>query len=192
MVAVSLKNTIAQARAYARDPEHEVENPVYVLLAELPEETVNLLTGDTLVVKFDDETFVANLTVSTTVSGKSVTHEDATEGGVTTRTYSLEDSGVEPIAVTIGGDTDNPLPAGTEPITVDATDGFTLRFAAKQTGVTYILQSAATVDGAFADVTVNGTPVSVTPQAVDDVVVLTDPDVQSTVKFFRVKVVVAP
>ncbi len=101
------------------------------------------------------------------------------------------EANVEPKAVTIGGDADNPLPAGTEPITVDATDGFTLRFAAKQTGVTYILQSAATVDGAFADVTVNGTPVSVTPQAVDDVVELTDPDVQSTVKFFRVRVVVA-
>ena len=102
-----------------------------------------------------------------------------------------DDAAVEPIAVTIGGDAVNKLPAGTDPITLDATDGFTLRFAAKQTGVTYILQSATTVNGAFADVTVNGTPVSVTPLAVDEVVELTDPDTASTVKFFRVKVVVA-
>ena len=102
-----------------------------------------------------------------------------------------EDAAVEPIAVTIGGDAANPLPANKEAITVDATDGFTLRFAAKQVGVTYILQSAPTVDGQFADVTVNGTAVSVTPQAVDEVVELTDPDTASTVKFFRVRVVAA-
>ena len=102
-----------------------------------------------------------------------------------------DDAAVEPIAVTIGGDTTNPLPGDKEPITVDATDGFTLRFAAKQVGVTYILQSATTVNGTFADVEVGGKAVSVTPEAVDEVVELTDPDTASTVKFFRVKVVVA-
>ena len=102
-----------------------------------------------------------------------------------------DDAAVKPIAVTIGGDTTNPLPGDKEPITVDATDGFTLRFAAKQVGVTYILQSATTVNGTFADVEVGGKAVSVTPEAVDEVVELTDPDTASTVKFFRVKVVVA-
>lgn len=101
-----------------------------------------------------------------------------------------EDAAVDPIAVTIGGDAVNALPANVEPITLDA-DGFTLRFAAKQTGVTYILQSATTVNGQFADVTVEGTVVSKTPTAVDQVVELTDPDTASTVKFFRVRVVVA-
>lgn len=98
---------------------------------------------------------------------------------------------LEPIAVTIGGDADDPLPAGTDPITIDATAGFTLRFAAKQTGVTYILQSAATVNGTFADVTIGEAVVSFTPTAVDQVVELTDPDTTSTVKFFRVRVVLA-
>lgn len=101
-----------------------------------------------------------------------------------------EDAAVDPIAVTIGGDAVNALPANVEPITLDA-DGFTLRFAAKQTGVTYILQSATTVNGQFADVTVEDTVVSKTPTAVDQVVELTDPDTASTVKFFRVRVVVA-
>lgn len=114
----------------------------------------------------------------------------AANGDATWTAVFKEDSVIDPIAVTIGGDADNPL-VGKDPITVDATDGFTLRFAAKQTGVTYILQSATTVNGAFADVTVNGTPVSVTPLAVDEVVELTDPDTASTVKFFRVRVVVA-
>ena len=115
----------------------------------------------------------------------------AADGNATWTAVFKEDSVIEPIAVTIGGDAVNALPAGVEPITLDSATGFTLRFAAKQIGVTYILQAAATVDGQFADVEVDGKAVSVTPAAVDEVVALTDPDTTSTVKFFRVKVVVA-
>ena len=100
---------------------------------------------------------------------------------------------VEPIPVTIGGDAVNALPAGTAPITIvnsGDTHTFTLRFAAKQVGVTYVLQASTTVNGQFADVVNGDNPVAVTPQAIDEVVELTDPNATQNAKFYRVKVVV--